>query len=60
VLNKKFMKFHSILMEGFKIDLKTFWGLAMPDQDQASFCVIILDLTFKIPIYIVLLHVLYD
>ena len=24
----KFLKFHNYLMEGFKIDLKTFWGLA--------------------------------
>ena len=32
VLNKKFLKFHNYLMEGFTIDLKTFLGLAIPNQ----------------------------
>ena len=31
MLNKKFLKFYNYLMEGFKIDLKTFLGLAMPN-----------------------------
>ena len=28
VLNTEFIKFHNYLMEGFRIDLKTFLGLA--------------------------------
>ena len=28
----KFLKFHNYLMEGFRIDLKTFLGLAMHNQ----------------------------
>ena len=28
----KILKFHNYLMEGFRIDLKTFLGLAMPNQ----------------------------
>jgi len=28
----KFLKFHNYLMERFRIDLKTFLGLAMPNQ----------------------------
>jgi len=28
----KFLIFHNYLMEGFRIDLKTFLGLAMPNQ----------------------------
>ena len=35
-LNTKFLKFHNYLMEGFKIDLKTFLGLAMPNQYSQS------------------------
>jgi len=31
-LNTKFLKFHNYLMEGFRTDLKTFLGLAMPNQ----------------------------
>ena len=45
-LNTKFLKFHSYLMEGFRIDLKTFLGLSKPNQCsqskyQAGFGVII-------------------
>ena len=32
VLNKKFFKFHSNLVEGFRIDLKAFLSLAVPNQ----------------------------
>ena len=28
----KFLKFHNYFMEGIRIDLKTFLGLAMPNQ----------------------------
>ena len=28
----KFLKFHNYLVEGFRINLKTFLGLAMPNQ----------------------------
>jgi len=31
-LNKKFLKFHSNLMQRFRVDLKIFLGLAMPNQ----------------------------
>jgi len=31
-LNKNFLKFHNYLMEGFRIDLKTFLDLAMPNN----------------------------
>jgi len=31
-LNTKFLKFHNYLMEGFRIDVKTFLGLALPNQ----------------------------
>ena len=66
----KFLKSHNYLVEGFRIDLKTFLGLAMPitntpklseSKYQASFGVIILGqnpLTFMIPIYST--TVLYD
>ena len=55
----KFLKFHNNLTEGFKIDLKTFLGLAKPNQYsqseyQAGFGVIISGQnpqTFMIPIY---------
>jgi len=29
---QKFLKFHNYLMEGFRIDLKIFLGLAKPNQ----------------------------
>ena len=32
LLNKKFKKIHSKLMQRFRVDLKTFLGLAMPNQ----------------------------
>jgi len=32
LLNKKIFKFHSNLMQRFRVDLKTFLGLAMPSQ----------------------------
>ena len=32
----KFLKFHNYLMEGFRIDLKTFLGLAKPNQYSQS------------------------
>jgi len=32
LLNKKFVKFHNNLMQRFTVDLKTFLGLAMPNQ----------------------------
>ena len=32
LLNKKNFKFHSKLMQRFTVDLKTFLGLAMPNQ----------------------------
>jgi len=32
LFNKKFLKFHSNLMQRFRVDLKTFLGLAMPNQ----------------------------
>ena len=32
LLNKKFKKFHNNLMQRFRVDLKTFLGLAMPNQ----------------------------
>jgi len=49
VLNKKFLKFHNYLMEGFKIDLKTFWAWlyltntpkVLESKYQAGFGVII-------------------
>ena len=31
-----FLKFHNYLMEGFRIDRKTFLGLAMPNQYSQS------------------------
>ena len=31
LLNKKFLKFHSNLMQLFRVDLKTFLGLDMPN-----------------------------
>ena len=31
-LNTKILKFHNYMMEGFRINLKTFLGLAMPNQ----------------------------
>ena len=68
-LNTEFLKFHNYLMEGSRIDLKTFWGLAKPNQYsqsarkkyQAGFGVIISGQnpqTFMIPIYST--TVLYD
>jgi len=35
-LNTKFLKFHNYLTKGFRIDLKTFLGLAMPNQLSES------------------------
>ena len=32
LLNKEILKFHSNLMQSFKVDLKTFLGLAMPNK----------------------------
>jgi len=32
LLIKKFLKFHSNFMQRFRVDLKTFLGLAMPKQ----------------------------
>jgi len=32
VCKYEFLKFHDYLIEGFRIDLKTFFGLAMPNQ----------------------------
>ena len=31
-LNRNFLKFHSNLLKGLRIDLETFLGLAMPNQ----------------------------
>ena len=69
-LNMKFLKFHNYSMEGFRIDLKTFLGLAKPNQYsqvseskyQAGFGMIIWA---KIPktswsLYIVLPYYNYD
>ena len=70
LLNRKFLiKFHNNLMQQFRVDLKTFLGLAMPNQCSqtvrkqisAGFGVIILGQnpqTFMIPIYSTV--VLYD
>jgi len=35
-LNMEVLKFHNYLMEGFRIDLKTFLGLAKPNQHFQS------------------------
>ena len=35
-LNMEFLKFHNYLMEGSRIDLKTFLGLAKPNQYSQS------------------------
>ena len=35
-LNAEFLKFHNYLMEGSRIDLKTFLGLAKPNQYSQS------------------------
>ena len=35
-LNTKVLKFHNYLMEGSRIDLKTFLGLAKPNQYSQS------------------------
>ena len=62
VLNTEFIKFHNYLMEGSRIDLKTFLDLAKPNnipkvpesKYQAGFGVIISGQnpqTFMIPIY---------
>ena len=32
LLNRKFLKFHSNFLEGFRVALKTFLGLAVPNQ----------------------------
>ena len=32
LLNRKFLKFHNNLVQWFRVDLKTFLGLAMPNQ----------------------------
>jgi len=32
LLNRKFLKFHNNLMQWLRVDLKTFLGLAMPNQ----------------------------
>ena len=34
--NVKFLKFHNNLMQQFRVDLKTFLGLAMPNQYSQS------------------------
>ena len=68
-LNTEFFKFHNYLMEGFRIDLKTFWAwLSLTNAPkvseskyQAGFEVIISDQnhqTFMIRIYST--SVLYD
>jgi len=36
VLNTEFLKCHNYLMEGSRIDLKTFLGLAKPNQNPQS------------------------
>jgi len=70
VLNTEFLKFHNYLMEGFRIDLKTFLGLARltntpkvsESKYQAGFGVIISGQnpqTFMIPIIKVLSLVYY-
>ena len=47
LVNKKFLKFYINFVEGFVVDLKKFWGLAMPNQSCLDVTKWICDLISK-------------